>query len=70
MATETVAAAAAHSSKLTSMDELLMAWFSQNGRDLPSRKTRDPYAILISEVMLQQYRVENVESPALRPLSA
>ena len=37
-----------------------MAWFSQNGRDLPWRKTRDPYAILVSEVMLQQTQVARV----------
>ena len=37
-----------------------MAWFSQNGRDLPWRRTRDPYAILVSEVMLQQTQVERV----------
>ena len=42
------------------MDELLLAWFSHNGRDLPWRKTRDPYAILVSEVMLQQTQVERV----------
>ncbi len=42
------------------MEELLRAWFSQNGRDLPWRKTRDPYAILVSEVMLQQTQVERV----------
>jgi A/G-specific adenine glycosylase len=42
------------------MDELLLAWFSENGRDLPWRKTRDPYAILVSEVMLQQTQVERV----------
>jgi A/G-specific adenine glycosylase len=38
----------------------LLAWFSQNGRDLPWRKTRDPYAILVSEVMSQQTQVERV----------
>jgi len=42
------------------MDDLVLAWFSQNGRDLPWRKTRDPYAILVSEVMLQQTQVERV----------
>jgi A/G-specific adenine glycosylase len=42
------------------MEELLLAWFSQNGRDLPWRKTTDPYAILVSEVMLQQTQVERV----------
>jgi A/G-specific adenine glycosylase len=40
--------------------EPLMAWFSANRRDLPWRKTRDPYAILVSEVMLQQTQVARV----------
>jgi A/G-specific adenine glycosylase len=42
------------------MDELLLAWFREHGRDLPWRRTRDPYAILVSEVMLQQTQVERV----------
>jgi A/G-specific adenine glycosylase len=42
------------------VEELLLAWFSRNGRDLPWRKTRDPYAILVSEVMSQQTQVERV----------
>ena len=42
------------------MKEHLLAWYSQNGRDLPWRRTRDPYAILVSEVMLQQTQVERV----------
>ncbi len=42
------------------MDELLLAWFRANARDLPWRRTRDPYAILVSEVMLQQTQVERV----------
>ncbi len=42
------------------MEPLLFAWYAQNGRDLPWRKTRDPYAILVSEVMLQQTQVERV----------
>ena len=37
-----------------------MAWYQANGRDLPWRRTRDPYAILVSEVMLQQTQVERV----------
>jgi A/G-specific adenine glycosylase len=37
-----------------------MGWFQENGRDLPWRRTRDPYAILVSEVMLQQTQVERV----------
>ncbi|MDX6537843.1 MAG: A/G-specific adenine glycosylase, partial [Gaiellales bacterium] len=32
----------------------LLEWFAAHGRDLPWRHTRDPYAILVSEVMLQQ----------------
>jgi A/G-specific adenine glycosylase len=40
--------------------ELLLAWFRANARDLPWRRTRDPYAILVSEVMLQQTQVERV----------
>ena len=42
------------------MDEQLLAWFSENGRSLPWRETADPYAILVSEVMLQQTQVERV----------
>jgi A/G-specific adenine glycosylase len=38
----------------------LLAWFSRAARDLPWRRTKDPYAIWISEVMLQQTRVETV----------
>jgi A/G-specific adenine glycosylase len=42
------------------VEELLLAWFERSGRDLPWRRTRDPYAILVSEVMLQQTQVERV----------
>jgi A/G-specific adenine glycosylase len=42
------------------MEEVLLAWFREHGRDLPWRKTRDPYAILVSEVMLQQTQVSRV----------
>src|SRR6186997_1382842 len=38
----------------------LLAWFAANRRDLPWRHSRDPYRILISEVMLQQTQVERV----------
>jgi A/G-specific adenine glycosylase len=38
----------------------LLLWFAANCRDLPWRRTRDPYAILVSEVMLQQTQVERV----------
>jgi A/G-specific adenine glycosylase len=38
----------------------LLDWYRQNGRDLPWRRTRDPYSILVSEVMLQQTQVDRV----------
>jgi A/G-specific adenine glycosylase len=44
------------------MKDGLLAWYSENGRDLPWRKTTDPYAILVSEVMLQQKPLHRVES--------
>jgi A/G-specific adenine glycosylase len=42
------------------VDDALLAWFREHGRDLPWRRTRDPYAILVSEVMLQQTQVSRV----------
>jgi A/G-specific adenine glycosylase len=57
----------------------LLEWFRQHGRDLPWRRTRDPYKILVSEVMLQQTQVERVrgyyrqfvrEYPTVRDLAA
>jgi A/G-specific adenine glycosylase len=42
------------------MEHELLAWYRRNGRDLPWRRTRDPYAILVSEVMLQQTQVARV----------
>lgn len=39
----------------------LAAWFGAEGRDLPWRRTRDPWAILVSELMLQQTGVARVE---------
>ena len=38
----------------------LLKWYAEHGRDLPWRKTSDPYKILVSEVMLQQTQVERV----------
>jgi A/G-specific adenine glycosylase len=38
----------------------LLSWFRRHGRDLPWRRTRDPYAVLVSEVMLQQTQVARV----------
>jgi A/G-specific adenine glycosylase len=40
--------------------ERLLAWYERERRDLPWRRTRDPYAILVSEVMLQQTQVARV----------
>ena len=45
---------AAQVSSFSPMERVLLAWFRANGRDLPWRRTHDPYAILDSEVMLQQ----------------
>jgi len=38
----------------------LLAWFRRHGRDLPWRRTRDPYQVLVSEFMLQQTQVARV----------
>ena len=38
----------------------LLRWYDQTKRDLPWRRTRDPYAIWLSEIMLQQTRTETV----------
>ena len=38
----------------------MLDWYAEMGRDLPWRRTRDPYEILVSEIMLQQTRVETV----------
>src|SRR5258705_8212909 len=38
----------------------LLGWYRRNGRDLPWRRTSDPYHILVSEVMLQQTQVDRV----------
>ena len=43
-----------------SLDDSLLDWYARNRRDLPWRETSDPYAILVSEVMLQQTQVERV----------
>lgn len=42
------------------METALLAWFGQSARPLPWRRTRDPYAILVSEVMAQQTKIERV----------
>jgi A/G-specific adenine glycosylase len=40
----------------------LLRWFRRHGRDLPWRRTRDPYHVLVSEFMLQQTQVARVEA--------
>ena len=37
--------------------EGILRWYAENGRDLPWRRTRDPYAIWLSEIILQQTRI-------------
>src|SRR5579863_1551554 len=46
--------------EITEFRAALLRWFAQHRRDLPWRRTRDPYAIWISEIMLQQTRVAAV----------
>ena len=41
---------------------LLLRWFRRHGRDLPWRRTRNPYYVLVSEFMLQQTQVSRVEA--------
>jgi A/G-specific adenine glycosylase len=47
----------AHPATVRAFQRRLIAWYHHHGRDLPWRRTRDPYAILVSEVMLQQTQV-------------
>lgn len=42
------------------LSQRLLDWYARSGRDLPWRRTRDPYAIWISEIMLQQTQVKTV----------
>jgi A/G-specific adenine glycosylase len=42
--------------------QLLLRWFRRHGRDLPWRRTRNPYFVLVSEFMLQQTQVSRVEA--------
>src|SRR5277367_6408578 len=49
-----------HGKKIASMVSALLDWFAANARDLPWRRTRDPYAIWVSVIMLQQTQVKTV----------
>src|SRR4051812_48896362 len=48
------------SSELAAIRSLLLQHYDEHARDLPWRRTRDPYAIWVSEIMLQQTRVDTV----------
>jgi A/G-specific adenine glycosylase len=51
----------ARAAQILSFRRRLLAWYRANGRTLPWRRTRDPYRILVSEIMLQQTQVERVK---------
>jgi A/G-specific adenine glycosylase len=48
----------AHPATIRAFQRRLIEWYRRHGRDLPWRRTRDPYAILVSEIMLQQTQVQ------------
>ena len=50
--------------------DVLPGWYAAAARDLPWRRSRDPYGVWISEIMLQQTRVEAVRDYSTRSLSA
>src|SRR5262245_16167017 len=54
------AAAQAPANYAESLQDRLLAWYAATKRDVAWRRTRDPYAVWVSEVMLQQTRVETV----------
>ena len=43
---------------MSTFSDTILRWFAANGRDLPWRRTRDPYLIWLSEVILQQTRID------------
>lgn len=49
-----------HEGKIRRLVALQLVWFNEHSRDLPWRRTRDPYAIWVSEIMLQQTQVKTV----------
>src|SRR4051794_41141608 len=42
---------------ISNVNDGILTWFAENGRDLPWRHTRDPYRVLVAEIMLQQIQV-------------
>jgi A/G-specific adenine glycosylase len=49
-----------HPTMIRAFQRGLLAWYARHGRDLPWRRTRVPYRILVSEIMLQQTQVDRV----------
>ena len=45
---------------MSALQQRLLSWYADNRRDLPWRRTTDPYAVLVSEIMLQQTQVPRV----------
>jgi A/G-specific adenine glycosylase len=56
----TLRARPARWASVSPVEAALTAWYAESRRDLPWRRTRDPYAVLVSEVMLQQTQVTRV----------
>ena len=56
--------------QLKNLPDALLPWFNQNKRDLPWRQDKEPYHIWLSEIMLQQTRVEAVKGYYARFLEA
>ena len=54
-------AAMEHNEILARLPAVLLPWYAQNKRDLPWRRNREPYHVWLSEIMLQQTRVEAVK---------
>lgn len=55
---------------LKKLPEVLLPWFEENKRDLPWRQDKEPYHVWLSEIMLQQTRVEAVKGYYIRFLQA
>jgi len=59
-AQQSQAFSATHDVAIADLRRRILAWYETHGRDLPWRRTCDPYAILVSEIMLQQTQVSRV----------
>ncbi len=57
---QTTSKSPSDSKKVSTLVVALLQWFSENARDLPWRRTDDPYGIWVSEIMLQQTQVKTV----------